>query len=88
MARETLIQANVRLCLSTKMPKFAKEDGRKVRGFQDVFKVLSRSFEQRAQFFDLLLRSYGGSVKGLDNAGHYEELLQILVARPGSFAAV
>jgi hypothetical protein len=61
MARETLIQANVRLCLSTKMPKFAKEDGRKVRGFQDVFKVLSRSFDQRAQFFDLLLRSYGGA---------------------------
>jgi TraG P-loop domain len=76
MARETLIQANVRLCLSTKMPKFAKEDGRKVRGFQDVFKVLSRSFEQRAQFFDILLRSYGGSVTGLDNAGHYEELLK------------
>ena len=76
MARETLIQANVRLCLSTKMPKFAKEDGRKVRGFQDVFRVLARSFEQRAQFFDLLLRSYGGSVNGLDNAGHYEELLR------------
>jgi hypothetical protein len=76
MNAETLIQANVRLCLSTRMPKLVNEGGLAVRGFDDVFKVLSRSFEQRAQFFNLLLSSYAGSVNGLDNAGHYEELLK------------
>jgi hypothetical protein len=75
MAAEELIQANVRLCVSTRLPRFIKEDGRTVRAFADVFKVLRRSFEQRESFFSLLLSSYGGSVKGLDNAGHYEELL-------------
>lgn len=72
MKAETLIQANVRLCLSTRMPKFI--DGS--RGFDDVFKVLARSFEQREQFFNLSMSSYGGSVKGLDNTGHYEELVK------------
>lgn len=72
MKTETLIQASVRLCLSTRMPKLI--DGS--RGFDDVFKVLSRSFEQREQFFNLSMSSYGGSVKGLDNAGHYEELVK------------
>jgi hypothetical protein len=76
MAAEELIQANVRLSLSTKMPKFLKEDGRKVQGFQDVFKVMKRSFDQREQFFNLLLSTQGGSVKGLENRGHYEELLR------------
>jgi type IV secretion system protein TrbE len=69
MAHETLIQANVRLSLSTRMPK-------SIRGFDEVFKVLARSFEQREQFFNLLLASYGGSVKGLNNVGHYDELVK------------
>ena len=76
MKTETLIQSNVRLSFSARMPKFIKENGRKINGFQDVFKVLTRSFEQRAQFFDLLLRSYGGSVTPIGNASHYEELLR------------
>jgi len=76
MADETLIQSNLRLSLSTRLPAFTKQDGRKVKGFADVFKVVARSFEQRSQFFDVLLRGYGGSVTPLDNAGHYEEFLR------------
>jgi TraG P-loop domain len=77
MASEELIQGNVRLCVSTQMPRFLKEEtGRKIRGFRDVFKVLKRSFDQREQFFDLLLSGYGGHVKALDNVGNYRELLK------------
>src|SRR5580700_5018572 len=77
MASEELIQGNVRLCVSTQMPRFLKEEtGRKIRGFRDVFKVLKRSFDQREQFFDLLLSCYGGHVKALDNVGNYRELLK------------
>ena len=61
MSAQTLIQSNVRLYLSSKLPKFIKESGRTIRAFDDVFKVFKRSFEQRASFFDLLLKSYGGS---------------------------
>jgi hypothetical protein len=75
MSSEELIQGNMRLCLSTQMPKFVKESGKKVRGFRDVFKILKRSFDHREQFFDLLLSSYGGRVKALDNVGNYRELL-------------
>ena len=73
---ETLIQANVRLYLSSQIPKLMSAAGRRVRGFDEVFKVLQRAFDQRQQFFDLLLRSYGGSVQALDNMGHYRELLK------------
>jgi hypothetical protein len=73
---ETLIQANVRLYLSSQIPKLMSAAGRRVRGFDEVFKVLQRAFDQRQQFFDLLLRSYGGSVQPLDNMGHYLELLK------------
>ena len=73
---ETLIQANVRLYLSSQIPKLMSAAGRRVRGFDEVFKVLRRAFDQRQQFFDLLLRSYGGSVQALDNMGHYRELLK------------
>ena len=76
MDRETLIQANVRLYLSSQIPKLMSAAGRRVRGFDEVFKVLQRAFDQRQQFFDLLLRSYGGSVQPLDNMGHYLELLK------------
>src|SRR3984893_8139627 len=76
MTCETLIQANLRLYLSSQIPKLMSAAGRRVRGFDEVFKVLQRSFDQRRQFFDLLLRSYGGSVHALDNMGHYRELLK------------
>jgi hypothetical protein len=76
MELEQLIQSNARLSISTRMPKLVTENGKKVRGFDDVFKVLVRLFEQREQFFNLLLTSYGGSVKGLDNAGQFSELLK------------
>jgi hypothetical protein len=76
MACETLIQANVQLYLSSQLPKFVSDRGRKIRGFDEVFKVERRSFEHRQQFFDLLLRTYGGSVRTLDNMGHYRELLK------------
>src|SRR5215467_10851842 len=65
VAAQTLIQSNARLYLSSKLPKFIKESGRTIRAFDNVFKVLKRSFEQRQQFFDLLLKSYGGSVEPL-----------------------
>src|SRR5262249_49498196 len=76
MAEQTLIQTAVRLYLSTQLPKFVTEAGRNVRGFDDVFKVLRRSCAQRQQFFDLLLRAYGGEVRQLENTGHYAELLR------------
>jgi hypothetical protein len=76
MACETLIQANVRLYLSSQFPKFVTNAGRKVRGFDEVFKVLRRSFDQRQQFFDLLLRSYGGGITAFDNMAQYSELLK------------
>jgi hypothetical protein len=69
MACETLIQTNVQLYLSSQLPKFVSDQGRKIRGFDEVFKVERRSFEQRQQFFNLLLREYGGSVRALDNTG-------------------
>src|ERR1700737_2175540 len=75
MTPETLIQCNVRLYLSSQLSKFLTDGGRKVRAFDDVFKVLRRSFDQREQFFDLLLRPYGGSARALDNLGHYREML-------------
>ena len=76
MACETLIQANVRLYLSSQFPKFVTDAGRKVRGFDEVFKVLRRSFDQRQQFLDLLLRGYGGGVEVFDNIAQYSELLK------------
>jgi hypothetical protein len=75
MVAQTLIQSNARLYLSSKLPAFVKEGGRKVRAFDDVFKVVARTFEQRQQFFDLLLRSYGGSVEPLGDMENYRELL-------------
>ncbi|MBV8378964.1 MAG: hypothetical protein JO279_18380 [Verrucomicrobia bacterium] len=76
MANQTLIQTSARLFLSSKLPGFVTGAGRKVRGFDEVFSVYRRSYEQRQQFFNLLLRSFGGSVSGLDNVGLYRELLQ------------
>lgn len=67
MAHETLIRSNVRMCISSRLPS---------RSFDEVFKIVSRSFDQREQFFNLLLSSYGGSVHGLDNIGNYNELLR------------
>ena len=76
MACETLIQTNVQLYLSSQLPRFVSDQGRKIRGFDEVFKVERRSFEQRQQFFDLLLRTYAGGVRALDNLDHYRELLK------------
>jgi hypothetical protein len=76
MAAQTLIQSNARIYVSSKLPAFIKESGRKIRAFGDVFKVVARTFEQRQQFFDLLLRSYGGSVGVLGDMANYRELLQ------------
>ena len=76
MEEGTLIQTQVRLYLSSQLPRFVTDSGRRVRGFEDVFKVLRRSFEQREHFFNLLLASYGGSVRDLDNLGHYGEMLR------------
>ena len=76
MVNERLIQGEVRLALSTKLPRLIKEDGKVIRGFDQVFKVLRRSFDHRAQFFNLLLSSYGGSVEPLDNLGHYDDLVR------------
>ncbi len=66
MREETLIQGNVVLSLSCPLPKFEKSNGRRIKGFSDVFKIHARSVEQRAQFFNLLLSLYGGWCTGLD----------------------
>jgi hypothetical protein len=76
ISAETLIKIETRLVLSSKLPKFIKEDGRRVKGFVETFNVVERSFQAREQFFNMLLAGYGGSVKGLDNQGHYEEMLR------------
>ena len=76
MNSERLIQANVRISLSAKLPSFVKDGGRKVRAFSDVFKIFARSFKQREQHFKLLMASQGGAIKGLGNQEHYEELLK------------
>ncbi len=73
---ETLIQGNVTLSLSSKLPKFEKENGRRIKGFADVFKIHSRSFDQRAQFFNLLFSSYGGGCLAFDNDKHYDQILR------------
>ena len=76
MDAQTLIQTNCRLYLSSKLPPLALTgDKKKVRGFDEIFRVLRRSFEQREQFFDLLLRQYGGSCVAFDNQAHYREML-------------
>ena len=75
MSDETLIQNNVRLYVSSQLPAFVTRGNRKVRGFDDGFKVVRRSFEQRESFFNMLLKGYGGEVRGLDNRGHYTEIL-------------
>ena len=67
MVAEELIQTNVRLCISSRLP---------ARSFDEVFKIVARSYAHREQFFNMLLTSYGGSVNGLDNLGHYNELLR------------
>ena len=76
MRQERLIQANVRIAISAKLPAFVKQGGKKVRAFSDVFKIFERSFKQREQDFRLLLASHGGSLRALDNQMHYEELLR------------
>ena len=72
MNTERLIQANVRISLSAKLPSFVKDGGRKVRAFSDVFKIFARSFKQREQHFKLLMASQGGAIKALNNQEHYE----------------
>jgi hypothetical protein len=76
MGQQTLIQTNSRLYLSSKLPKFISDSGRKIRGFEEVFKVVSQSFEERGRLYDLLLKSYGGSAKPLDQFSHYRELVK------------
>jgi hypothetical protein len=73
---QTLIQNHTRLYLSTKMQPFVKENGKTVKGFDGVLQVIQRSFLERERSFDQLLRRYGGGARGLDNLGHYRELLR------------
>jgi hypothetical protein len=75
MHQETLIQGQVRLYVSSRLPKFVTERGRKVRGFEDVFKIHQRAFQQREVLMNLLLCRYGGSVRALDNLSHYREMV-------------
>jgi hypothetical protein len=75
MESETLLRSECRLYLSTKLHKLTTESGKRVRGFKYLFEVVQRSFAQRGQFYDLLLRSSGGSVEALDNMGHLLELM-------------
>ena len=72
---ETLLRSECRLYLSTRLNKLTTESGKRVRGFKYLFDVVRRSFEQRAQFYDLLLRSAGGRVEPLTNIDHMVELM-------------
>jgi hypothetical protein len=72
---ETLLRTECRLYLSTKLNKLTTESGKRVRGFNYLFQVVQRSFSQRGQFYDLLLRSSGGAVEGLDDIGHLHQLM-------------
>ena len=60
---ETLLRTECRLYLSTKLARLTTETGKRVRGFEYLFQVVERSFSQRAQFFELLLQTSGGSVE-------------------------
>jgi type IV secretory system conjugative DNA transfer VirD4/TraG family protein len=73
MAEETLIRSKVRIFFSTKIDKLVTEGGKRIHGFNEVFKVVERSFAQREAYVNLLLRRCGGSVTALDNMGHYRE---------------
>ena len=75
MEANTLLMSNATLYISSKLPKMIKENGKPIRAFDNVFEVIKRSFDQRQQFFDMLLRNYGGALKPLDNAANYRELL-------------
>ena len=75
MEEETLLRTECRLHLSTKLGRLATETGKCVRGFEYLFQVVERSFAQRAQFFELLLESSGGSVEALTNVGHLRDLM-------------
>lgn len=77
MSEETLIKATVRISLSRKMPPFIKEhNGKSVKGFEQVFRVMSRSFDHTEHYWNAVLSSSGGSVKALDNDQSYDELLK------------
>ena len=73
MEEETLLRTECRLYLSTKLARLTTETGKRVRGFEYLFQVVERSFAQRAQFFQLLLESSGGSVDPLNDLGHLRD---------------
>lgn len=73
---QQLIQTNAIVYLSSSVEGLEKQNGKKVRGFDRVFEVIARSFQQREVAFNQQLRPYGGEVCALDNLGHYLEMLR------------
>jgi hypothetical protein len=68
-----LIKSNVRIFFSTRIEKLQTESGKRIRGFKEVFKVIERSFDQRAVYVNLLLKAYGGGITPMDNMAHYRD---------------
>jgi hypothetical protein len=69
IADETLIKCSVRLYLSTKL-KMRRS------GFEEVLKVVERTFGERGSYFDSVLRPLGGSVTPLYDYDHYLDCLR------------
>jgi type IV secretion system protein TrbE len=70
----TLVQTNLRLYLSCKIPRLVSSSGRST--FKEMFRVVKRSFEQRASFFEFLLKGQSGRIQPLNNSDNYAELLR------------
>jgi hypothetical protein len=75
MRKNELLRTTVRICLSTKLDRIV-DDGHRVKGFEESFRVVKRSFDLREQYFDMLLRQYGGGVRSLDDYELLQEYLK------------
>jgi TraG P-loop domain len=69
MEAQTLIHSNVHIYISKRVNTTRS-------AFKEVFQVVKRTFEERGQYFDIVLRSLGGSAKPLDNEGLYMDMLR------------
>lgn len=69
MEAQTLINSSVHVYLSKKVTTTRS-------AFKGVFQVVKRTLEERGQYFDIVLRSLGGSSKSLDNYGLYMDMLR------------
>jgi type IV secretion system protein TrbE len=73
MESDHLIRSNVRIFISTRIEKL-ETNGKRIRGFENMFQVVKRSFASHEMYIRMLVRRYGGSLSALDNTGHRDDL--------------